>query len=53
KQSLESVRSRYERLQKIFIYILAFELMTDNDEGDPDIEELDEQIKNARVVGEM
>ncbi|KAG1810857.1 uncharacterized protein BJ212DRAFT_1483992 [Suillus subaureus] len=43
--------SRYEWLQKIFTYILAFESMTGNGEGDPDVEELDEQIKNARVAG--
>ncbi|KAG1792522.1 uncharacterized protein HD556DRAFT_1444519 [Suillus plorans] len=51
KRSPESVRSRYERLRKLFTYILAFESMTGNGEGDPDVEELDEQIKNARAAG--
>ncbi|KAG2070302.1 hypothetical protein BDR04DRAFT_1155708 [Suillus decipiens] len=51
KQSLESVRSRYEQLWKIFTYILAFKSMTGNGDSDPDVKELDEQIKNARVAG--
>ncbi|KIK73274.1 hypothetical protein PAXRUDRAFT_21039 [Paxillus rubicundulus Ve08.2h10] len=51
KRSAESVRSRYERLRKIFSYILAFKSMTGNSTGDPDVEELGEQIKNARVAG--
>ncbi|KAG1804016.1 hypothetical protein EV424DRAFT_1581703 [Suillus variegatus] len=51
KRSPQSVRSRYERLRKLFTYILAFESMTGNGEGDPDVKELDEQIKNARVAG--
>ncbi|KIK72248.1 hypothetical protein PAXRUDRAFT_181073, partial [Paxillus rubicundulus Ve08.2h10] len=50
KQSAESVRSRYERLRKMFSYILAFKSITGNSTGDPDVEELNEQIKNARVA---
>ncbi|KAG2126427.1 hypothetical protein BD769DRAFT_1668436 [Suillus cothurnatus] len=51
KRSPESVRSRYEQLQKLFTYILAFESMTGNGKGDPDVKELDEQIKNVRAAG--
>jgi hypothetical protein len=51
KRSAESVRGRYERLRRIFSYILNFESITGNGGGDPDVEVLDEKIENARVSG--
>ncbi|KAG2143281.1 hypothetical protein BD769DRAFT_1383252 [Suillus cothurnatus] len=49
--NLESVRGHYERLWKVFSYILNFELMTRNGGGDPDVDELDDKIENAWMAG--
>lgn len=51
RRSPESVRGRYERLRKVFSYILNFESMTGNGGGDPDVDELDDKIENARTAG--
>lgn len=51
QRSPESVRGRYERLRKIFSYILNFESMTGNGGGDPDVDELDDKIESARTAG--
>ncbi|KAG1884171.1 hypothetical protein F4604DRAFT_1920023 [Suillus subluteus] len=50
-RSPESVRGCYERLQKVFLYILNFESMIRNGGGDPDVDELDDKIENARTAG--
>ncbi|KAI6012866.1 hypothetical protein PISMIDRAFT_13922 [Pisolithus microcarpus 441] len=47
QQTVESVRGRYEHMRKLFTYILNYESITGNGGGDPDVETLDEQIKNA------
>ncbi|KIN93545.1 hypothetical protein M404DRAFT_36014 [Pisolithus tinctorius Marx 270] len=51
QRTAESVRGHYERLRKIFSYILNYESITGNGGGDPDVEILDEQIENARCAG--
>ncbi|KAG2743575.1 hypothetical protein P692DRAFT_20879011 [Suillus brevipes Sb2] len=51
RRSPESVRGRYERLRKVFSYILNFESMTGNGGGDPDVDELDDKIENAWMAG--
>ncbi|KAG2070287.1 hypothetical protein BDR04DRAFT_1118471 [Suillus decipiens] len=38
-------------LESVFSYILNFESMTRNGGGDPDVDELDDKIKNAWMVG--
>ena len=51
RHSAKSVRGRYERLRRIFSYILNFESITGNGGGDPDVEELDAKIEDARISG--
>lgn len=51
RRSAESVRGRYERMRKVFSYILNFESMMGNGGGDPDVNELDDKIEKARVAG--
>ncbi|OJA20409.1 hypothetical protein AZE42_12947, partial [Rhizopogon vesiculosus] len=51
RRSAESVKGRYERLRRVFSYILNFESITGNGGGDPDIEVLDEKIETARSAG--
>ncbi|KAI6004879.1 hypothetical protein EDD15DRAFT_2191635 [Pisolithus albus] len=51
QRTIESVRGRYERMRKLFTYILNYESITGNGGGDPDVETLDEQIENARLAG--
>ena len=45
------MKGRYERLRRVFSYILNFESITGNGGGDPDIEVLDEKIETARSAG--
>ncbi|KAG1750581.1 uncharacterized protein EDB91DRAFT_1078599 [Suillus paluster] len=49
--SPESIKGHYERLRRVFSYILNFESITGNGGGDPDVEVLDEKIENARTAG--
>ncbi|KAG1720965.1 hypothetical protein EDD22DRAFT_962669 [Suillus occidentalis] len=51
RRSPESIKGRYERLRRVFSYILTFESITGNGGGDPDVEVLDEKIENARTAG--
>ncbi|KAG1734243.1 uncharacterized protein EDB91DRAFT_1084146 [Suillus paluster] len=51
RRSPESIKGRYERLRRVFSYILNFKSITGNGGGDPDVEVLDEKIENAPTAG--